>query len=240
MVEITDIEDPESLQAWLEDTGQPREACVALAHRAAMRVMPIVVEHFSGSEPKSPLPVLRSLLVSGVAGSAQSAQIVGVGLVCAKTYEAASGTSSTYAEAAYSAAASAIYAANVYCDANYFDVTAKAADAAAGATILTAVVTWNGSDDKAAWAAIRSDCMILSESGDLSRQPFLLSLVRNEINNRWAKASRSLHQRNWQFWIDWYERALAGEPQALAPPPRNRHPGRCLLARLRRRGHGPH
>ena len=40
MVEIADIKDRESLQARLEETNQPREACITLAHRAVMRQLP--------------------------------------------------------------------------------------------------------------------------------------------------------------------------------------------------------
>jgi hypothetical protein len=64
MVEIADIKDAESLQAWLEETSQPQAACVALAHRAAMRVMPIVADYFMRTDQHSTLPVLRALLVS--------------------------------------------------------------------------------------------------------------------------------------------------------------------------------
>jgi hypothetical protein len=72
MVEIADIEDRESFKTWLEETQQRRKACVALAARAAMRVLPVVWGTLIQSKPYSALPLLRASLIAGVAGLAPS------------------------------------------------------------------------------------------------------------------------------------------------------------------------
>ncbi len=70
MTEIADIKDRDSFKAWLEETNQPRKVCVALAARAASRVLPVVWAVASKSGQFSVLPILRATLVAGVAGLA--------------------------------------------------------------------------------------------------------------------------------------------------------------------------
>jgi hypothetical protein len=73
MVDASEIKDHDSLQAWLE--GQPQEVPVAIASRAAQRVMPIWAEFCL--DPKrnksdlTALVVLRSTVISGVAATTQ-------------------------------------------------------------------------------------------------------------------------------------------------------------------------
>ena len=65
MVEIAEIQDRESFRAWLEETQQPREVCVALA---AMRVLPVVWEDALRRGRYSAMAFLRASLIAGVAG----------------------------------------------------------------------------------------------------------------------------------------------------------------------------
>lgn len=63
MVEIADIEDRDSLWGWLED--QPREVSVWIAHRSAMRLLPLwwdFVQRPADAKKGdlTALPVLRS------------------------------------------------------------------------------------------------------------------------------------------------------------------------------------
>lgn len=68
MVEIAEIQDRETFQAWLEEPGQPREVCVALAARAAMRALPVVWEDALRRGRYSAMAFLRASLIAGVAG----------------------------------------------------------------------------------------------------------------------------------------------------------------------------
>lgn len=81
MVEIADIEDVDSLQAWLKalpqdtpkDKARAREIAVTLAARAAARVLPIWWAYVLGEKDArdhdlTALPGLRAILTSEVAG----------------------------------------------------------------------------------------------------------------------------------------------------------------------------
>jgi hypothetical protein len=75
MVKIADIRDRQSFRIWLEETKQPREVCVALAARAALRVLPISWERGLKTGRYSPLLPLRAVLVASVAGLAPPSAI---------------------------------------------------------------------------------------------------------------------------------------------------------------------
>ena len=67
MVEIADIKDRQSLEAWLKE--QPRESAVALTHRAAMRVLPLYWDWVQNDAKArkgdlTALPVLWASLIS--------------------------------------------------------------------------------------------------------------------------------------------------------------------------------
>jgi hypothetical protein len=62
MVAINDIKDRESFETWLRETKQPREACVALAVRASLRLLPFVWSAAAKSGKFSALPVLSHRL----------------------------------------------------------------------------------------------------------------------------------------------------------------------------------
>jgi hypothetical protein len=87
------------------------------------------------------------------------------------------------------------------------DTAYAAADIAAAAAV--AVVAAKTND---AWSAIHSDCEVLAAAGDLFSQP-LWHEVPGEVADGWLDARTWMQQNGWQFWFDWYERALAGEPQ---------------------------
>ena len=67
MVEISEIKDRETLKEWLET--QPRPTSVAIAHRAAMRVLPLYWDWVIRDSKRdlTALPVLRQVLIAGVA-----------------------------------------------------------------------------------------------------------------------------------------------------------------------------
>ncbi|HDR28116.1 MAG TPA: hypothetical protein ENN83_05615, partial [Rhodovulum sp.] len=82
MVEIAEIRDEKTFRAWLDQKDLPQEAMVALAYRAAMRVLPV---WWSGVETAdrarahelTPLPVCRVLLTSGTCACAEDPDVKG-------------------------------------------------------------------------------------------------------------------------------------------------------------------
>ena len=79
MVAIDNIRDEGSFHAWLQETGQSRAACAALAQRAAMRVLPLVWSYLVRHEQFSALPTLRALMVNGIASGAPTALLIRTG-----------------------------------------------------------------------------------------------------------------------------------------------------------------
>ena len=119
MVDVSDIRDQESLEAWLED--QPREVAVWIASRAAARVMPVwwdavLTEDWARERDLTALPVSRSVLISSVAARVPTndTKAIGAALVAA---HAASNQAATHLTqgthvAAITVAWAAAYAAN--------------------------------------------------------------------------------------------------------------------------------
>ncbi|MEM8572022.1 MAG: hypothetical protein AAGG56_14120 [Pseudomonadota bacterium] len=77
------------------------------------------------------------------------------------------------------------------------------------------------------WEVVRSDCVALAEGTSLERAP--LWPDGNPLQEDWDRAKKELESAGpeWDFWIDWYEKVLAGAPQdwqglltdvALIPP----------------------
>lgn len=132
MVEIADIKDLRSVSAWLKETDQTQEVCVWLAHRSALRSLDIywawvLSAPTSQKGDLTATPILRSVLISGVAAvlptpeirlaanSADSAYFANSAAYSADSaaYSAYSAAATVYsADSAYSAANSAAYSAN--------------------------------------------------------------------------------------------------------------------------------
>ena len=87
MIEIEDIKDQGSLKRWLiewpqengKDEAQARAIAVSIAHRAAMRVLPLwwawTLTDDARNRDLTALPVLRCSLISGVAVIAPTPEI---------------------------------------------------------------------------------------------------------------------------------------------------------------------
>lgn len=191
MVEIADINDRESLQVWLEETDQPREACVALAHRAAMRVMAKTAGWYQQFN-HSPLPVFRALLVTGV--SARTLASGGTSRRTLSDLRRAAGSAAR--AAAYSIAADPVFAPNY--------IAADAAIASSGEAYRY------GDEKDIDWLAVQSDCIELLAGNLLIELPIQNSSSNSDLDFSVSERSMSA---GYEFWIDWYERALAGEPQ---------------------------
>ncbi|MGH1416684.1 MAG: hypothetical protein ACRBB0_24560, partial [Pelagimonas sp.] len=114
MVEIKDINDPESLEAWLnalpqeteEEQARARRIAVTLAFRTTARVMPIwwnwtLTSDRARKGDLTALPILRSLLISSVAALVPTEDIT----TAAAAARATAATAAAYAAAAATAAA---------------------------------------------------------------------------------------------------------------------------------------
>ncbi len=202
MTEIADIQDRDSLQAWLEKTNQSRAACVWIAHRAAMRVLPVYWHWIATSgvareRELTVLPVLRASLLSGVA------EVVPTPESSAARADTAAHAANVAADAAARAAAdAAAFAAFAVRAAPNAANAAHAAHAAADAAADAA---------NAADAALKADCQTLADRDGIPPQstPSLWPSEKNPFETEWTVVANT-RPANWGFWVTWYTRALQG------------------------------
>ncbi len=174
-----EITDRDSLEAWLdalprdtpEQEAEAKRIAVAIAFRAAMRVLPLAVPSFLTESARrrelTPQPVFRALLIAGAAGACQIPVIK--------------------------------------------DAAADAADAYAAAGDAAGAAAY---PDAAAWRAVDGDCRALGNGSTLHLRPLSPNRT-NPLAQQWTSAAESLTEAGpeWTFWIDWYEKCLAGAPQ---------------------------
>lgn len=233
MVEISDIKDRKSLEAWLNafpgGEGARRKAAVAIAVRTAHRVLPIAWEWYSSDAARkrdlTAIAVLRSALFSLFADTMPTNENRRAADAAARAAYAADAAARA-ADAAYAAARAAdaaAYAANATSDA----YAAAAADAAAYAAY--AANATSAAANAVIWSAIQTDCQMFLEGKD-PRGTVLWS-GDNPFDDIWSKV-KSAHTARpfgsgnfgeatfstipggpWAFWIDWYEKVLNGQPQ---------------------------
>lgn len=229
-MEVAEIRDADSLRAWLEALPQETEAereeakrwAVAIAHRAAMRVLPeFWAWGLSVEARKRDVRcdmVFRCNLISGVAAVSPTLAIAHI----------ADGAPFTAYSAATSAnSASAATAAGIALAFGYAVASAAVfafADAAADAAHASAAASEGITGDT--WVSIRVDCVALQRGEALDRSP--LWQDGNPLAQLWADTRPQIlaQGEGWQFWVDWYENALHGRPQdwdlltkvALIPP----------------------
>ena len=218
MVAIEGIQDRDSFKEWLDETNQPREACVALAARAALRVLPLHWSRAATSESFLALPFFRANLIASVAGLAPSELLKEPKFASALRTAAANAADIARANGAEPAG----YAAQVADTAAYAARAADAADNITSTYGAHAAVVSNGgmamqhAVKMEAWAAIRSDCIILAGNGDLSHLPLFALEPPEWFNHRLALVSSAATADwsfDWSFWLDWYQRLLDGREQ---------------------------
>jgi len=242
MIEIDDIRDRASLFQWLREwpqekgktKGEARAIAVAIAHRAAMRDLPLWWDWTLGNPERkrdvTALPVLHSNLISGVAAKSPTPEIELAAEFAASSASAVRGTADTTlrARAAASAARDAATAAAI----NIANSSAGfAASTTAGAAAFSAVNSANPSAnfaasttgraaaiaantvraDAAIWTPIRSDCKKISAKEDVLAAP-LWSNLENPLETVWRGIKSGVTAPEWSFWIKWYDDALVGNP----------------------------
>ncbi|WP_299934369.1 hypothetical protein [uncultured Pelagimonas sp.] len=225
MVEIADIKDRESLEAWLnalpqdteEEQARARRIAVTLAFRAAARVLPIWWEWTLTSDRArkgdlTALPILRSLLISSVAAIVPTEDI-------RKAAAASFAAAAASFAATTAAAATASFAA---------DATARAAAAsfaatasfAADATARAADATARAADAATMWRNFQSDAEKLVSSDARAKRP--LWAETSPVQEKWTAVQTILQESGqsdaWAFWINWYNGLLNGTAPAADSP----------------------
>lgn len=221
-----DVGDRQSLENWIQslptqNAAEEAEAlrrAVAIANRAAMRVLPLVW-HNAGAQSRgiTQLDVLRACLVTGVAAVVPTPRI---------------GTAASFAFeviAAYNSDAAYAAGVDVYAD-DYEADAYEAAVHAAGAATFTAssepaaaatscdhaaqAVAAAGHPDAATalWRSIRSDCIALEDGTAVETLPLW---SQNPLAGHWDDVRDRLAAsgEGWRFWVSWYEKTLGGKPQ---------------------------
>jgi len=209
MVEIADIKDRESLQAWLET--QPRNTSVNIAHRAAMRVLPVYLHWVLTSAEAQVytmmhLAALRDNLFSQLVGHRLDFQLrLKINYPFYNTAALRYETGGIKKHTDEFNAAFAIMCASestIYHDDDTVYLEASAA--------VSYSVSAKGNDN---WSLIEIDCLELNEWGVLDG-----NRLWQEFDNPFAKewqGVKSILQNDsvdWSFWIKWYEASLNGEP----------------------------
>lgn len=204
-MEVSEIKDRQSLQAWLEALPQGTEAekekarrwAVAIAHRAAMRVLPIGLSWRDYSEEKEADNAFRLLTLSFATCTYQIVERIEV---------------SFFEYAILNPDQNPIHAA--YCSATTIGKQNHTTFSdAAKATPSTEQAGDNEAKYAAQlWAEVRDDLLALEE-GSLEGKP--LWAGKNPVLGHWeiVKAVFVERKQPFSFWGEWYDNALHGRPQ---------------------------
>lgn len=229
MSDVPTITDRQSLQAWLET--RPPEDAVLVAHRAAMRAVPIWItamsEAWARERELTPIVLLRLNLTAGVARAYPTGE---VGAAATRAADSAHAAISAVARATHFAtAAGAAYgaiesaAATIRVAASSDSAAARAAAAAEFGIRAAAVYPDSRPADLAASRAavavaamFRTTVMIdardLIEGRDLLASALWPTVA--PLSEVWSQSIPILNDTpGGDFWIDWYQRALDGRAQ---------------------------
>ena len=204
-----DVQDAESLRRWLEslprDTPEARHVAVTVAHRAAMRVLPIAWALVLDSpRDYGALSLLRAALATGVAAVSPTDAVeraVADSVWPAQSVSPFIGSNSAQS---ISTAASTV---------GSFDIPGLTVAAVVDAVYSGAEFAENDFSAKATlWRAVVADATALAEGAEVQGRP--LWPRTDPLNSIWKSLRGRLgSDPKWAFWIDWYDRALEGRPQ---------------------------
>lgn len=221
-MDVSEIVDEASFKRWLDALPRGTEAereearrwAVTLAHRAAMRVLPVFWEWsvVQTNRKQTVLPVFRANLTSSLS--------LAMPLFPAPTLLEVE--RAAYPDEAISAGAFNAYSAGIAA-AKALSSTSKPGpnmvDAhfafSASETALKAIFSFvtKALGPAYFWSGVRTDATALVAGKD----PYLFPLwpAENPLAAQWSTISThpSTQTPGWRFWIDWYDRALTGQPQ---------------------------
>ncbi len=202
---MVDLAKQEGFEEWLRT--QPRDICIVIAVRAALRAFPVLAEEF-GRRRKNQT-VSRDIVLPVVRALASS-------LAVAK-YPSKNDELSSYV-------AAAAYAAKIAGRKAY--IASRAADA----------VDTNDADDTASIAAdtvshaaqdvgsnipiydfAAADARLINDGGSvliLAKQPLRIDRTFEWASGLWPRLETSLHnlENGWDVWTRWYDAVLEGKP----------------------------
>ncbi len=237
MTSASEINDEETLRAWLET--RPREDAVLLARRSAMRVLPLwgaeMATEWARKEGLTALPLLRCGLISAVAASVLAQR--------SDTYDAAAFAATTSARYALSNAKYAVSDAKkalaraahaAFADASTEADSATDAANAANTAALAVLTGASGADaalyaasivnieytdefdvQAACWRALKQDAIGLENGDDLFRTPLWPDAAPDCL----IQATKQMLQiwdadpvSRWAFWRRWWDSVIVGRP----------------------------
>lgn len=210
MGKISEIKDRLSLEAWLEARPEVtrQHDGVAIAHRAAMRVLPAYLMWIARrplEDGLTALPILRASMLSSIAAELQSSEID-------EAIAAYNATASSTATLAASATFSTKTADSAF--------AAEVATAAAMATSDTALAAATAADfvsSRANWSEIRADAESIAAFRSRPLGPLWPDPIADPFASDWDKALQfwQTDDTDWSFWITWATAIRNGTPQNL-------------------------
>jgi hypothetical protein len=202
---LVDINSWEEFEKWRG--GQPREVSVALAARAALRVLPLLCEALRHKPNYVVLPVFRALAVAWTAAKYS----------LTKGYDAPSvdlGQFGLASRAAVHAAVAAQAARVTVSDPSLAAEVFRRVDDA----VQTAVAHV---DIAALWCAVSKDATRIEEGKSASiiaGSPLWPQVQPDWVEVLWQELKQALLGvgQDWPVWITWYDDRLAGDVRKLA------------------------
>lgn len=239
---MVDFSNRKEAERWFK--GQPREVCIAMAVRMALRVFPLCAPYIlvnpSSRSDVFILPILRALappFVAGIwptrGGEVRSAAFAAVPVARAAVLDAAK-AAPVRAEADAAAAAAAFAA--VASKAAATTTRAAAAEAAARvdgfATAANAFAAFADPADVFAAAATAKAAAATADAADaaaieagvtaaaLCRVPLWPDTIPDKIAEDWSRLSDLLLDLdpNWSVWTEWYDDRLRGTDNPRSRP----------------------
>lgn len=215
MFSVANINDPESLQWWLDD--QSRVASVWVASRSGARALPFFwhmsFEDKEKHRGKTALQILRNLLTLMVYAripAAKTREVI-LGFDTRDAYQRPNGghfyqniptieSMNQVSEAAANDAGNVVgYALGTAYRENFAELAASAANLSTGSTGM--------------WADILRDCETIAKGSNPEQTP-LWAAGDNSVIEIWEKTRDGAKKdiNDWSFWIRWYESLLDGNP----------------------------
>ncbi|MEM7319343.1 MAG: hypothetical protein AAF408_10035 [Pseudomonadota bacterium] len=218
MARVEDIEDRETLLAWLEQ--RPEQSrwsdAIKIASRCALRVLPHYLTFVDHEEARffdmTALPIFRLNLISAVVGKFDATELaeavaasISVGASSIADISNATRASSAKTRSAANAALEAISAAR--------SVSSLSAAGSAAAAAARATSEYSIKPRADSWRAVREDVQLIESGQDILHSPLWPHLLFYRAVGDWRSCKRWLTVKpGYDFWVHWYDTALDGRP----------------------------